>query len=161
MSITSEDVRAFIGRTCLMLDDEDFGSFLKFCTDQFAYRVTTYSPELDKEMVWLDHDRKGYEFSDHHASQAHQAAGPVHPAGRGLRRRAGRRRRRCSDLAAYDGPHEILTASSRLLLAGRYLDKFVSGEFGAALGAQGSPARHPRFGPRHSRADIRLSQSCW
>lgn len=115
-----------------MLDDEDFQSFLKFCTDQFAYRVTTYSPELDKEMVWLEHDRKGYE-----------SLITMLPKHIKLQGRFTRQAVVCD--VAQDGDdavaatsqltmvHTNLDGESRLLLAGRYLDKFVSGESGPLL----------------------------
>src|SRR5207237_4832583 len=31
------------------------------CDPSFRYKVTVYSPEIRKDMVWLDHDRKGME----------------------------------------------------------------------------------------------------
>ena len=31
------------------------------CDEGFRYKITTYSPEIRKEMVWLDHDKQGME----------------------------------------------------------------------------------------------------
>lgn len=63
MQATSQEALvAFIGHTCELLDDEKFNDFLDACGADFSYRVTTYSPDLGKEMVWLDHDRGEFEM---------------------------------------------------------------------------------------------------
>lgn len=43
------------------LDDEEFSKFLKLCDSNFHYRITAYSPEIRKEMIWMDQDREGME----------------------------------------------------------------------------------------------------
>ena len=48
-------------RSCLALDAGDYKAFLALCDEDFRYTISTYSPEIRKEMVWLDHDRKGME----------------------------------------------------------------------------------------------------
>lgn len=48
-------------RSCLALDARDYKAFLALCDEDFRYTISTYSPEIRKEMVWLDHDRKGME----------------------------------------------------------------------------------------------------
>jgi len=54
-------IEELVYRSCLALDDRDFKAFLDLCDDGFRYKVTTYSPEIRKELVWLDHDKKGME----------------------------------------------------------------------------------------------------
>src|SRR5256714_14152279 len=54
-------IEELVYRSCLALDDGDFKGFLELCDASFRYKVTVYSPEIRKEMVWLDHDRKGME----------------------------------------------------------------------------------------------------
>jgi len=54
MSVDRDDVRELICRTCLTLDDERYEDYLALCTDDYRYRVTAYSPELRRDMVWLD-----------------------------------------------------------------------------------------------------------
>ena len=56
-----QEIEELVYRTCLALDDRDFKAFLELCDAQFRYKVTAYSPEIRKEMVWLDHDKKGME----------------------------------------------------------------------------------------------------
>ena len=54
-------IEELVYRSCLALDDRDFTGFLALCDPGFRYKVTVYSPEIRKEMVWLDHDKKGME----------------------------------------------------------------------------------------------------
>lgn len=52
----AESVRALIHRACLHLDREEWDKFLALCAPDFRYRVTAYSPELRRQMIWFDHD---------------------------------------------------------------------------------------------------------
>lgn len=49
--------RDLVYRSCLALDDMDFTSFLDLCHADFRYLISTYSPELRKDIIWLDHDK--------------------------------------------------------------------------------------------------------
>ncbi len=55
-------IEELIYRSCLALDTGDFKAFLELCDPGFRYTVTTHSPEIKRDMVWLDHDRKGMEM---------------------------------------------------------------------------------------------------
>ena len=64
MMVKSEQRQAIeelVYRSCLALDAKDFKAFLELCEEGFRYTISTYSPEIRREMVWLDHDRKGME----------------------------------------------------------------------------------------------------
>ena len=52
-------VRELIYRASLLLDGERFGEWLDLCAPEFVYRIKAYSPEIRKEMIWLEHDRAG------------------------------------------------------------------------------------------------------
>ena len=54
-------IEELVYRSCLALDAKDFKAFLDLCDGEFRYTIATYSPEIRREMVWLDHDRKGME----------------------------------------------------------------------------------------------------
>jgi methanesulfonate monooxygenase small subunit len=54
-------VRGLIYRSCLRLDEGDFPGWLDLCAPELRYTITAYSPEIRKEMTWLDHDRDGME----------------------------------------------------------------------------------------------------
>jgi len=52
-------VHALIYRGCLRLDQNDFKGWLDLCSQDFHYTVSTYSPEIRREQIWLDHDYEG------------------------------------------------------------------------------------------------------
>lgn len=54
-----EGVRDLIYRGCLLLDQNDFKGWLDLCAPEFHYTISAYSPEIRREMVWLDHDHEG------------------------------------------------------------------------------------------------------
>lgn len=54
-------VEELVYRTCLALDGRDWQGFLGLCDPGFRYSITTFSPEIKRDMVWLDHDRAGME----------------------------------------------------------------------------------------------------
>ena len=56
-----KQIEELIYRSCLAMDDRDYKGFLALCEPDFRYKVTAFSPEIKKDMTWLDHDRKGME----------------------------------------------------------------------------------------------------
>jgi methanesulfonate monooxygenase small subunit len=54
MKVDREVVRDLVSRSCLLLDEERFDEYLDLYVDDFRYRVTAFSQELRKDMVWLD-----------------------------------------------------------------------------------------------------------
>src|SRR5918998_488455 len=54
-------VRELVYRSCLRVDAGDFPGWLDLCARDFRYTISAYSPEIRKEMTWLDHDRAGME----------------------------------------------------------------------------------------------------
>ena len=52
-------VEELIYRSCLLLDEKDFKGYLDLCDEQFRYTIATHSPEIRRDMIWLDHDKKG------------------------------------------------------------------------------------------------------
>ena len=56
------NIEELVYRSCLALDDKDFKGYLNLCDDGFRYTITTHSPEIRKDMIWLDHDKKGLEL---------------------------------------------------------------------------------------------------
>ena len=43
----------------MTLDDKQFGAYLELCDPAFTYKITAYSPEIRKDMIWLEHDKAG------------------------------------------------------------------------------------------------------
>ena len=56
-----QTIEELVYRSCLALDTKDYNAFLDLCDKDFRYTISTYSPEIRRDMVWLDHDRKGME----------------------------------------------------------------------------------------------------
>ena len=52
-------VEELIYRSCLLLDEKDFKGYLDLCDEEFRYTIATHSPEIRRDMIWLDHDKKG------------------------------------------------------------------------------------------------------
>ena len=50
-------VEAVIYQSALFLDAREFQAYLALCEPDFRYVVGAYSPEIRKEMVWLDQDK--------------------------------------------------------------------------------------------------------
>ena len=61
MSVGDEAIRQLVCQSCLYLDGEDFDAFLSLCAPEFRYQIKVYSPEINKEMIWMDHERKELE----------------------------------------------------------------------------------------------------
>ena len=59
VGVKDREIERLIYRSCRCLDEEDFGGYLDLCAPDFHYRITAQSPEIRKEMIWLDHDREG------------------------------------------------------------------------------------------------------
>ncbi len=51
---TRYTIEELVYRSCLALDDKDFKGYLNLCDGGFRYMITTHSPEIRKDMVWLD-----------------------------------------------------------------------------------------------------------
>lgn len=54
-----EQVESLVYRSCMALDAADFEGYLNLCDENYNYRISAYSPEIKKEMIWLEHDKNG------------------------------------------------------------------------------------------------------
>ena len=53
-------IEELVYRSCLALDEQELQGLISTCaTPSFRYSITAYSPEIRKEMIWLDHDKAG------------------------------------------------------------------------------------------------------
>lgn len=48
-----------IYKATLALDDQKWDAWLELCADDFNYAIKAFSPEINKDMTYLEHDRKG------------------------------------------------------------------------------------------------------
>lgn len=58
-TVNEKQARELIVHSCVAMDELDFKRFLCMCDETFNYKITAYSPEIRRTMVWLDKDKKG------------------------------------------------------------------------------------------------------
>lgn len=56
---TERAIRELISKTCMKLDANDYKGYLELCDENLRYRITAYSPEIRKGMVWLEKNKPG------------------------------------------------------------------------------------------------------
>jgi len=54
-----EEIRELIRRACWQLDQGDFAAWLSNFDDEGRYEIVAYSPEIRREMRWLNTSREG------------------------------------------------------------------------------------------------------
>lgn len=57
----TKEIERLVYESCLALDEKDFKGYLELCEPGFRYSITAQSPEIRRDMTWIDHDRKGME----------------------------------------------------------------------------------------------------
>jgi methanesulfonate monooxygenase small subunit len=55
-------VEETIYRSALLLDAHDFEGYLSLCAPEFRYTIEAYSPEIRRQMTWLDHAKPELEL---------------------------------------------------------------------------------------------------
>jgi methanesulfonate monooxygenase subunit beta len=55
-------IEELVYKSCMLLDEHKYQDYMSLCEEDFRYTITTHSPEIRKDMVWLDHDRKGMQM---------------------------------------------------------------------------------------------------
>jgi methanesulfonate monooxygenase small subunit len=141
-----EKVKDSILRSCLFLDDEQWSRWLDLCLDTFQYKITSYSPEIRKDMIYFSGDhgelRSMTEMlpkhnTDHSPLKRHASVYTVDLSSDGASAEA------VTSVVIYqtmlDGVNShIDSGETRLFCAGRYIDtlviekdsaKFLSREF--------------------------------
>lgn len=125
------DLEEVIYTGCLHLDRLQFPAWFELTAPDLRYRIQAYSPDIRKEMTWLDHDRKGLSamldiLPKHHVDGAqwlrHAVLYTAAPDGDD-------RARAVTSLAIYHtvvdvGDAHLDGGSSRLFAVGRYHDQF-------------------------------------
>ena len=51
-------VRDTIYRATMALDDQKWDDWLNLCDEEFHYRISAFSPEINKDMIYLQGKRK-------------------------------------------------------------------------------------------------------
>ncbi len=125
-------VRELIYKAGLLLDEQRFADWLALCSEDFVYRIEAYSPEIRKDMTWLEHDRAGLKMliemlprhnTDHGQLTRHASVYAVELDGEGDAATA------VTSFACYrtmlDGINSHLdSGETQLFLIGKYHDRF-------------------------------------
>ena len=127
-------IEEVIYRSCLALDEKDFKSYLALCDVNFRYRITAHSPEIRKDMIWLEHDKQGMQLlftnlprhnSDHSPLTRHATVYTVE---------ADEAQKQASVVSALQVFRTDLDGGVTALFAvGRYLDTVIIDDAGARL----------------------------
>lgn len=131
----SADLRAGIEEVlyagCLFLDELRFANWLELTAAELRYRIQAYSPDIRKQMTWLDHDRRGLAalleiLPRHHVDGAQWIR---HVVLYTVTREEPDHVRAVSSLAIFHtvvdvGDSHLEGGSSRLFAVGRYHDRF-------------------------------------
>lgn len=56
-----EVIERLVYKSSMALDEKNFDAYLDLCDDGYKYRISAYSPEIRKNMIWLEHDKNGME----------------------------------------------------------------------------------------------------
>ncbi|MCB1526737.1 MAG: nuclear transport factor 2 family protein [Hyphomicrobiaceae bacterium] len=125
-------VRDTIYRATMALDDQKWDDWLNLCDEEFHYRISAFSPEINKDMIYLQGKRKDMEGlvkllpkhnTDHSPLRRHTSVYTVEVADDMSSAEA------VSSFVIYqnmlDGVNSHLdSGESRLFLVGKYYDKF-------------------------------------
>ena len=128
-----EKVKDAILRSCLFLDDEQWSRWLDLCLDNFQYKITSYSPEIRKDMIYFSGDhgelRSMTEMlpkhnTDHSPLKRHASVYTVDLSSDGASAEA------VTSVVIYqtmlDGVNShIDSGETRLFCAGRYIDTLI------------------------------------
>jgi len=120
-----------VADSALLLDERRFGEWIDLTAPEFHYRIEAYSPDIRKNMVWLEHNRAGMValielLPKHHTDGGdwlrQVSVGKVTSDGPAAASAV-------SSLSVFHTTRDVGNAhvdggSSRLLLVGRYHDRF-------------------------------------
>ena len=56
MNHSAHQLAALVYESCDLLDASEFDQWMQLCVPDFRYRISTYSHEIRKEMLWADYD---------------------------------------------------------------------------------------------------------
>ena len=109
-------------RSCLLLDDERFDDYLALWSPQGRYRITSWSPDLRKDLVLLDLPLPDYRQLLENVPMHERMSGTFsrHVTGQLIERPDGDDTARATSSLLV--VHTDLEGVSRLYAAGRYVD---------------------------------------
>lgn len=136
-----DKVKDTVYRSCLLLDDENWDGWLDLCDQSFQYKITSYSPEIKKDMIYHSGNLQELKLmteqlpkhnTDHSPLKRHAVVYTVDVDAESQTANA------VTSVLIYqnllDGINShIDSGESRLFCVGRYLDRFSLNGQGAKL----------------------------
>jgi methanesulfonate monooxygenase small subunit len=129
-------VRDTIYRATVLLDDQKWDRWLELCEPEFHYAIRTFSPEINREVTYLELDRKELESlckllpkhnTDHSPLRRHTVVYTVDMEDGGGTAKAVSSVVVHQNLLDGTNPH-VDSGESRLFLVGKYLDVLKLGD---------------------------------
>lgn len=125
MVVSEQDIRELVYRSCMALDREDFAEFLALCAPEFHYEVTAYSPEIRKEMTWMEQDFEGMRALLKMVPQHLRRTGSLHRHVSIYRVDRTPQNGAYGVLSSFQITHTALDGRSSLFAVGRYHDRVI------------------------------------
>ena len=128
----ADAVRDTIYRATIALDDQQWEQWLALCDDSFHYAIKSFSPEINRDMTYLQGTRKDMETmvrllpkhnTDHSPLKRHTTVYTVDAAADGKTASAVSSFLVLQNLLDGENSH-IDAGETRLFMVGRYLDEF-------------------------------------
>jgi methanesulfonate monooxygenase small subunit len=140
----ADQVKDAIYRSCLLLDDERWDDWLSLCDAEFQYKITSFSPEIRKDMIYFSGSKPELanmcemlpkHNTDHSPLKRHAVVYTVDVSDDGASAEA------VTSFVIYqnllDGVNSHVDAGeSRLFCVGRYIDRLAIDDGGAKLVAR-------------------------
>lgn len=134
-------VKDTVYRSCLLLDGQQWDDWLDLCEDGFEYKITSYSPEIRRDMIYFSGNRDELKSAcemlpkhntDNSPLKRHATVYTVEM------REGGKAAEAVTSVVIYqnmlDGVNShIDSGESRLFCVGRYIDAFAINGAGARL----------------------------
>jgi methanesulfonate monooxygenase small subunit len=143
--ITESDAITLVSRSCALLDDEKFDDYLNLFAADGHYRITTYSPDLRRELIYLDLDRADL------AALLQNVPRHVRMSGRLMRHPNGflvdSKDDESSVMTSLLVIHTDLEGNSRIFAAGRYRDQLTLVDGKPAIKSREVRLDTRQFGP--------------
>jgi|ERR1700730_7908156 methanesulfonate monooxygenase small subunit len=143
--IRESDAITLVSRSCALLDDENFEAYLSLFAADGRYRITTYSPDLRRELIYLDLDRADLETLLRNISRHVRMSGRLmrHPNGFLVDSKGDE----SSVLTSLLVVHTDLEGTSRIFAAGRYRDTLALADGKPAIKSREVRLDTRQFGP--------------
>ena len=146
MSKVDDRIRATVFRSCVLLDENRYDDYLELWSPNGKYRITSWSPDLRKELVLLDLDVDAYRTLLSNIQHHQRMLGHLsrHITGQLIEENGDGRAKVTSSLLVV---HTDLEGVSKLFAVGKYLDRMEDMEDSPLISAREVRLETRQLGP--------------